>query len=41
VNPAVAVTKPNAGSGGGDNSNKGFDAQEHVSYRARIVIGGN
>jgi len=40
VNLAVAVTNPNAASGGDDNSNKGFDAQEHFSYQARIVSGG-
>lgn len=41
VNLAVAVVNPNAASGGDDNSNKGFDAQEHFSYQARIVSGGS
>jgi hypothetical protein len=40
VNLAVAVTNPNAASGGDDGSGKGFDAQEHFSYKARIVSGG-
>jgi hypothetical protein len=40
VNLAVAVTNPNAASGSDDGSNKGFDAQEHFSYQARIVSGG-
>lgn len=40
VNLVVAVTNANAASGGDDNSNKGFDAQEHFSYQARIVSGG-
>lgn len=40
VNFIVAVTHPNAASGSDDNSNKGFNAQEHFSYQARIVSGG-
>ncbi len=48
VNLAVAVTHPSAASGNDSgnpnardtNSNKGFDAQEHFSYQARIVSGG-
>ncbi len=40
VNLVVAVTNANAASGGDDDSNKGFDAQEHFSYQARIVSGG-
>ncbi len=40
VNFVVAVTNPNADSGGDDGSNKGFDGQEHFNYRARIVSGG-
>ncbi len=40
VNLVIAVTNPNAASGGDDGSNKGFDAQEHFSYQARIVSGG-
>jgi hypothetical protein len=40
VNFVVAVTTPNAESGSDDGSNKGFDAQEHFSYQARIVEGG-
>lgn len=40
VTLAVAVVNPSAASGGDDNSNKGFDAQEHFSYQARIVSGG-
>jgi hypothetical protein len=41
VSFVVAVTHPNADSGSDDNSNKGFDAQEHFSYQARIVSGGS
>jgi hypothetical protein len=40
VNLVVAVTHPNADTGSDDGSNKGFDAQEHFSYEARIVSGG-
>lgn len=40
VNLVVAVTNPNASSGGDDGSNKGFDAQETFNYQARIVSGG-
>lgn len=40
VNFVVAVTHPSAASGSDDNSNKGFNAQEHFSYQARIVSGG-
>jgi hypothetical protein len=40
VNLVVAVTNPNASSGGDDGSGKGFDAQEHFGYEARIVSGG-
>ena len=40
VNFVVAVTNPNADSGGDDGSNKGFDGQEHFNYEARIVSGG-
>lgn len=40
VNLVVAVTNANASSGGDDGSNKGFDAQEHFNYQARIVAGG-
>jgi hypothetical protein len=40
VNFVVAVTNPNADSGGDDGSNKGFDGQEHFNYTARIVSGG-
>lgn len=40
VNFVVAVVHPNATSGSDDNSGKGFDAQEHFSYKARIVSGG-
>jgi hypothetical protein len=40
VNLVVAVTNPNASSGSDDGSNKGFDAQEHFNYKARIVSGG-
>jgi hypothetical protein len=40
VNLVVGVTNPNAASGGDDGSNKGFDGQEHFSYKARIVSGG-
>jgi hypothetical protein len=40
VNLVVAVTNPNASSGGDDGSNKGFDGQEHFNYQARIVSGG-
>jgi hypothetical protein len=29
----------NAGTGGDDNSNKGFDGQEHFSYQMRVVSG--
>ncbi len=40
MNFVVAVANPNAESGSDDGSNKGFDAQEHFSYQARIVSGG-
>lgn len=40
VNLVVAVTNPNADSGGDDGSNKGFDGQETFNYKARIVSGG-
>lgn len=40
VNFVVAVTNPNAASGGDDGSNKGFDGQEKFNYQARIVSGG-
>ncbi|MGD9202698.1 MAG: DUF6055 domain-containing protein [Chitinispirillia bacterium] len=40
VNLVVAVVHPNAKSGSDDGSGKGFDAQEHFSYKARIVSGG-
>jgi hypothetical protein len=40
VNLVVAVTNANAASGSDDGSNKGFDAQEHFNYKARIVSGG-
>lgn len=40
VNLVVAVTNPSADSGGDDGSGKGFDAQEHFNYTARIVRGG-
>lgn len=40
VNLVVAVVHPNAESGSDDGSGKGFDAQEHFSYTARIVSGG-
>jgi hypothetical protein len=40
VNLVVAVTNPNAASGSDDGTDKGFNAQEHFSYQARIVKGG-
>jgi hypothetical protein len=40
VNLVVAVTNPNADSGGDDGSNEGFDGQERFNYKARIVSGG-
>lgn len=40
VHFVVAVTNANAESGSDDGSDKGFDAQEHFSYQARIVDGG-
>jgi hypothetical protein len=40
VNLVVAVTNANAASGSDDGSGKGFNAQEHFSYQARIVSGG-
>jgi hypothetical protein len=40
VNLVVGVTNPNADTGSDDGSNKGFDAQEHFNYKARIVAGG-
>ncbi|MGC4087136.1 MAG: hypothetical protein QM756_04370 [Polyangiaceae bacterium] len=40
VNFVVAVTNPNADSGGDDGSGKGFDGQEKFNYKARIVSGG-
>ena len=40
VNLVVAVTNVNGTSAGDDGSGKGFDAQEHFSYQARIVSGG-
>jgi len=40
VNFVVAVVNPNAASGSDDGSNKGFNGQEHFSYKARIVSGG-
>ena len=40
VNFVVGVTNPNADSGSDDDSGKGFDAQEHFNYKARIVSGG-
>lgn len=40
VNLVVAVVNPNGTSGGDDGSGKGFDAQEHFNYQARIVSGG-
>jgi hypothetical protein len=40
VNLVVAVTNANKDSGSDDGSNKGFDAQEHFNYKARIVSGG-
>lgn len=40
VNLVVAVTNPSDDSGGDDGSGKGFDAQEHFDYSARIVSGG-
>lgn len=40
VNFVIAVTNPNAESGSDDGSGKGFDAQEHFGYEARIVEGG-
>jgi len=40
VSFVVAVTNPNAASGGDDGSNKGFDGQETFNYKARIVSGG-
>ena len=40
VNLVVAVTHPNASSGGDDGSGKGFDAQEIFNYKARIISGG-
>lgn len=40
VNLVVAVVHPNSESGGDHGANKGFDAQETFSYRARIVSGG-
>jgi hypothetical protein len=41
VNLAVAVVNPNGTGAGDDGSGKGFDAQEHFSYQARIVSGGS
>ena len=40
VNLVVAVTNPNGTSAGDDGSGKGFDAQEHFNYKAKIVSGG-
>lgn len=40
VNLVVAVTNPNGTGAGDDGSGKGFDAQEHFNYKARIVSGG-
>jgi hypothetical protein len=40
VNLVAAVTNANAASGSDDGSNKGFNAQEHFNYQARIVSGG-
>jgi hypothetical protein len=40
VNLVVAVTHPNATTGGDDGSGKGFDGQETFNYKARIVSGG-
>jgi hypothetical protein len=40
VNLVVAVTNMNGTSAGDDGSGKGFDAQEHFNYQARIVSGG-
>jgi hypothetical protein len=40
VNFVVAVTNPNGTGAGDDGSGKGFDAQEHFNYKARIVSGG-
>jgi len=40
VNLVVAVTNPNGTGAGDDNSGKGFDAQEHFNYQARLVSGG-
>jgi hypothetical protein len=40
VNLVIAVTHPNATSGGDDGSGKGFDAQETFNYKARIISGG-
>ncbi len=40
VDFVVGVTNANAASGGDDGSGKGFDAQEHFNYKARIVSGG-
>jgi len=40
VNFVVAVTNLNGTGAGDDGSGKGFDAQEHFSYQARIISGG-
>ena len=40
VNLVVAVTNVNGTGAGDDGSGKGFDAQEHFNYQARIVSGG-
>lgn len=40
VNLVVAVTNMNGTGAGDDGSGKGFDAQEHFNYQARIVSGG-
>jgi len=40
VNLVVAVTNPSGTGPGDDDSGKGFNAQEHFNYQARIVSGG-
>ena len=40
MNLVVAVVNLNAASGGDDGSGKGFNAQEHFNYKAKIVSGG-
>jgi hypothetical protein len=40
VNFVIAVANANADSGSDDGSDKGFNAQEHFNYKARIISGG-